>query len=199
MQILLDDIPCNVRARTVGEAIEGGADLARNRGRLIVDVTVDGFHLSATDLGSAQQHARTAQVVRLTTAEPVELVRQTFCDACEALTEADELQREAAQLLQSDQHTVSMDKLTEAISIWLCVQEAVIKGAQLMGLDLDAEGSGDQELPDAIRRLRERLDTVHRALQSRDEIGLADTLLYEFPLVIEQWQRVLAELQGRLA
>ncbi len=199
MQILLDDIPCNVRARTVGEAIEGGADLARNRGRLIVDVTVDGFHLSATDLGSAQQHARTAQVVRLTTAEPVELVRQTFCDAGEALTEADELQREAAQLLQSDQHTVSMDKLTEAISIWLCVQEAVIKGAQLMGLDLDAEGSDDQELPDAIRRLRERLDAVHRALQSRDEIGLADTLLYEFPQVIEQWQRVLAELQGRLA
>ena len=36
-------------------------------------------------------------------------------------------------------------------------------------------------------------------MQSRDEIGLADTLLYEFPQVIEQWQRVLAELQGRLA
>ena len=199
MQILLDDMPCNVEARTVGEAIEGGADLARDRGRLIVDVTVDGSHLSEADLASPAQQTRTAQVVRLVTADPVDLVRQTLNDAREALTEADELQREAAELLQSDEHTVSMDKLTEAISIWLCVQEAVIKGAQLMGLDLDAEGSGDQELPDAIRRLRERLDTVHRALQSRDEIGLADTLLYEFPQVIEQWQRVLAELQGRLA
>ncbi len=199
MQVLLDDIPCNVQARTVGEAIEGGADLARDRGRLIVDVTVDGSNLSEADLASAQHQSRTAQVVRLTSADPVELVRQTLGDACEALTEAAELQREAAQLLQSDQHTVSMDKLTEAITIWLCVQEAVIKSAQLIGLDLDAAGSGDQGLPDAIRRLKERLEAVHRALQDRDEISLADTLLYEFPQVIEQWQRLLGELQGRVA
>ena len=92
MQILLDDIPCNVEARTVGEAIEGGADLARDRGRLIVDVTVDGSQLSEADLASPAQQTRTAQVVRLVTADPVELVRQTLDDAREALAEADELQ-----------------------------------------------------------------------------------------------------------
>ncbi len=200
MQILLDDIPCNVEARTVGEAIEGGADLARDRGRLIVDVTVDGSQLSEADLASPAQQTRTAQVVRLVTADPVELVRQTLNDAREALTEADELQREAAELLQSDEHTVAMDKLTEAISIWLCVQEAVIKGTQLMGLDLDAERPDSEEnLPDAIRCLKERLDAVRRALLDRDEISLADTLLYEFPQVIERWRRLLGDLQGRLA
>ena len=200
MQILLDDIPCNVEARTVGEAIEGGADLARDRGRLIVDVTVDGSHLSEADLASPAQQTRTAQVVRLVTADPLELVRQTLNDAREALTEADELQREAAELLQSDEHTVSMDRLTEAISIWLCVQEAVIKGAQLIGLDLDAERpDGEENLPEAILCLKERLTAVRRALQDRDEIGLADTLLYEFPQVIERWRRLLGDLQGRLA
>ena len=200
MQILLDDIPCDVEARTVGEAIEGGADLARDRGRLIVDVTVDGSRLSETDIESARQQTRTAQIVRLVSADPVELVRQTLNDAREALSEADGLQREAAELLQSDQRTVSMDKLTEAISIWLCVQEAVIKGTQLIGLDLDAEpADGEEDLPDAIRRLREQLDAVRRGLQDKDEIGLADTLLYEFPQVIEQWQRLLGDLQGRLA
>ncbi len=199
MQILLDDIPCNVVARTVGEAIEGGADLARDRGRLIVDVTVDGSKLSEADLASAQQQTRTAQIVRLVSADPVELVRQTLTDAREALSDADGLQREAAELLQSGQRTVSMDKLTEAISIWLSVQEAIIKGSQLIGLDLDAKpADGQEDLFDAIRRLRERLDAVRRALQDRDEIGLADTLLYEFPQVNEQWQRLLGDLQGRL-
>ena len=200
MQILLDDIPCHVQAQTVGEAIEGGAEVARDRGRLIVDVTVDGSRLSETDIESVRQQTRTAQIVRLVSADPVELVRQTLNDAREALSEADGLQREAAELLQSDQRTVSMDKLTEAISIWLCVQEAVIKGTQLIGLDLDAEpADGEEDLPDAIRRLREQLDAVRRGLQDKDEIGLADTLLYEFPQVIEQWQRLLGDLQGRLA
>ena len=200
MQILLDDIPCNVEARTVGEAIEGGAEVARDRGRLIVDVTVDGSHLSEADLTSAQQQTRSARIVRLVSADPVELVRQTLDDAREALAEADGLQREAAELLQSDERTVSMDKLGEAISIWLCVQEAVIKGTQLIGLDLDAECTdGEQDIPDAIHRLKERLNALRRALQDRDEIGLADTLLYEFPQVIEQWQKLLGDLQGRLA
>ena len=200
MQILLDDIPCHVQAQTVGEAIEGGAEVARDRGRLIVDVTVDGSHLSEADLASAQQQTRTAGIVRLVSADPVELVRQTLNDAHEALAEADRLQREAAELLQSDERTVAMDKLAEAISIWHCVQEAVTKGTQLIGLDLDAERpDGDQDIPDAIRRLKERLNALRRALQDRDEIGLADTLLYEFPQVIEQWQKLLGDLQGRLA
>jgi hypothetical protein len=199
MQILLDDIPCHVQAQTVGEAIEGGAEVARDRGRLIVDVTVDGSHLSEADLTSAQQQTRTAGIVRLVSADPVELVRQTLSDAREALAEADGLQREAAELLQSDERTVAMDKLAEAISIWLCVQEAVTKGTQLIGIDLDAERpDGDQDIPDAICRLKERLNALRRALQDRDEIGLADTLLYEFPQVIEQWQKLLGDLQRRL-
>jgi hypothetical protein len=200
MQILLDDIPCHVQAQTVGEAIEGGAEVARDRGRLIVDVTVDGSHLSEADLTSSQQQTRTARIVRLVSADPVELVRETLNDAHDALAEVDGLQREAAELLQSDERTVAMDKLGEAISIWHCVQEAVTKGTQLIGLDLDAERpDGDQDIPEAIHHLKERLNALRRALKDRDEIGLADTLLYEFPQVIEQWQKLLGDLQGRIA
>ena len=93
MQILLDDIPCHVQAQTVGEAIEGGAEVARDRGRLIVDVTVDGSHLSEADLASAQQQTRTAGIVRLVSADPVELVRQTLNDAHEAQTYASPKQK----------------------------------------------------------------------------------------------------------
>ncbi len=199
MRILLDDMPCEVEARTVGEAIDAAAALAEDRGRLIVDVTVDGRRWTETDLASPDRHADVAEVVRFTSAPPAELVRQAFADAAEALLDVDELQREAAELLQSDERTVSLDKLNDAISIWLSVREAIVKGAQLVSLDLDQVTVNDVPIGDVIRRLTERLDVVRSTLGRGDEIGLADALLYEFPTVIEEWRGVLAELQRRLA
>ena len=199
MQILIDEVPCNVDAGTVGEAIESASDLARDRGRLIVDVSVDGSRLTEADLESSRRHGETARIIRFTSADPVEIVTHTFQDAEEALADADVLQREAAELLQSDMHTVSMDKLNEAVSIWLSVQEAILKGAQVVGLDLDTvhvDGASVQEL---IARLNERLTAVRRSLQDRDVIALADTLLYEFPQIVEQWRGLLRDLLARIA
>ena len=42
MRVLLDDIPCDVTATTVSQAIEAAAVVANNKGRLIVEVSVDG-------------------------------------------------------------------------------------------------------------------------------------------------------------
>ena len=53
MQVLLDDIPTDIAAQTVGEAIDAAADLADGRGRLIVDVSVDGTHWTQSELASA--------------------------------------------------------------------------------------------------------------------------------------------------
>ncbi len=126
MQVLLDENVCDVVAGTVAEAIAACATLAQAQGRLIVDVHVDGTRWSEQQLESSERQA-TAEIVELTTADPSQLVLQTFDDATEALTDADELQHEAAELLQSDQRTICMDKLGEALSIWLTVQQAIVK------------------------------------------------------------------------
>lgn len=199
MQILIDDLPCEVTAGTVGEAISGAGELARGRGRLIVDVNVDGVRWNEADLASSLRYGQTAEVVRFTSADPRELVGRTFEDAAEALTDADELQRDAAELLQSDKTADSMDKLGEAVTIWLCVQEAIVTGAQLVGLDLETVQAGGDPLPLAIARLNDRLVAVRRGLKEQDGIGLADTLLYEFPPIVDEWRRVLAELKERIA
>lgn len=199
MQILIDEVPCNMDAGTVGEAIKSASDLARDRGRLIVDVTVDGSRLTEADLTSSRRHDEAAEIIRFTSADPVEMVTHAFEDAQDALAEADELQREAAELLQSGQHTVAMDKLNEAVAIWLSVQEAIVKGAQVVGLDLDTVNVGGAPLQDMIQRLNECLKIVRRGLQDRDEIALADTLLYEFPQVVEQWRGLLRDLRARIA
>ncbi len=189
MQILLDDAPCDLSAETVGEALAAASALAGDRGRLIVTVDVDGTRWTADDLASPKRSA-SAGLLRLTTAEPRELVVQAFAEAAEALTDADRLQRQAAELLQSGRQTVSMDTLGEAILIWMSVRETVVKGAGLGGISLD-----DAETGDAIRRLNDRLTSVRDALEARDPVGLADELLYEFPAVVEEWRGILANLQ----
>ena len=108
MQVLLDENVCDVAAATVEEAITACADLVEAQGRMIVDVQVDGTRWSEEQLESPQRQSTTAQVVELTSADPAQLVLQTFEDAAEALTNADELQHEAAELLQSDQRTICM-------------------------------------------------------------------------------------------
>jgi hypothetical protein len=198
MKVLLDDMPCEVNAKTVGEALDAAAALAERDGRLIVDVSVDGMQWTQSDLSRPDRTAAGAEIVRFTSAAPRELVRQTFADAADALLEADDLQRETARLLQADRRVISLDKLNEAISIWLQVQEAIVKGSQLAGLNLD-----DVALPkpigESIGTLNERLRAVHSALAAQDVTSLADTLLYEFPEVVEEWRSILAELQRLLA
>ncbi len=195
MQVLLDDIPTDIAAQTVGEAIDAAADLADGRGRLIVDVSVDGTHWTQSELASATSLDGAAAVVRLTSAEPAQLVAAVFTDAIDSLGDADDLQREAAELLQSDQHTIALDKLEQAISIWQSVQQAIVQGSHLMELDLNEIAVNDTPISVSIQRLGERLRFVRSALEERDQIGLADNLLYEFPEVVDEWRSILTHLE----
>ena len=195
MQILLDENVCDVAADTVEEAIAVCADLVEAQGRMIVDVHVDGARWSEEELASTENQNTTAQVVELTSADPAQLVLQTFQDAAEALTNADELQQEAAQLLQSDQRTICMDKMGEALSIWLSVQQAIVKGSQVIGLQLDEVTVDGTPIVTSIVQLNEQLRMLRTALEQDDQIALADSLLYEFPDIVREWQGILEHLQ----
>lgn len=195
MRILLDDTPCDLKAKTVGEAIDAAAEVARRLGRLIIEVTVDDTLWAEVELSSPKHLEASAEVVRLTSAEPRKLVNEAFADAADALADADELQKEAARLVQSDQYTVSMDKLNEALSIWLSVQEAIVKGSRIVGIDLDDVIVGERSINASISRLNEWLLVIRDALTDSDQIALADTLLYELPEVVGEWQSILIYLQ----
>ncbi len=195
MRILLDDTPCDLKAKTVGEAIDAAAEVARRLGRLIIEVTVDDTLWAEVELSSPKHLEASAEVVRLTSAEPRKLVNEAFADAADALADADELQKEAARLVQSDQYTVSMDKLNEALSIWLSVQEAIVKGSRIVGIDLDDVIVGERSINASISRLNEWLLVIRDALTDSDQIALADTLLYELPEVVGEWQSILVYLQ----
>jgi len=195
MQILLDDMPCDVEAATIGQAIDAAKSVAGDRGRLIVEVTVDGSRWSQSELDSPASLLGSAREVRLTTAEPGTLVRGIFKDAAEALADADTLQQQAAELLQSGDMVVALDKLVTAIAIWQTVQQAVVKGARAAGIDLDGISSEQGTIAAAIDQLNDKLGVVSRSLEQRDPIGLADTLLYEFPEVVRRWRSIMQALE----
>jgi len=196
MQILLDSDPCEMKAQTVGEAIATAAKLAQTQGRLIIDVIVDGLRWSEQQLDSAEQNDTTAETIEFITAEPKELVLQTFEDAADALSDADALQKEAAELLQSDQSIICMDKLAEALSIWLTVQQAIVKGSQVVELQLDSISVKKVPITESIARLNENLQLLRSALQQDDQVAVADALLYEFPDIINEWRTILEHLQS---
>jgi hypothetical protein len=135
--------------------------------------------------------------IRLTTADPTELVCTTFAEAADALNDADELHREAAELIQADQSRKAMEKLCDALSIWVAVQEAVQKGAALIQVDLDDLKICETTAQQSVERLAVQLQEMKQAVETEDPVHLSDTLMYELPDVVQQWRAMLRELQFR--
>jgi hypothetical protein len=195
MRVLIDDRESGIQVATVGDAIRQGADLVEGRGRLIVEVFVDGTRLGADELDAPDTVSRGATEVSLASADRRELVAGAFRDGAESLVRADELQQDAAERVQADDPVGALERLGEALEIWSAVQQAVRLGAQTAAIDLDTVQLTDRSACDAIAQLNEQLQVVRDALQAGDPVGLSDTLLYELPQVVHVWRELLHRLE----
>lgn len=198
MRLLLDEQPCEVQASSIGEAIRGAAALAEQSGRLIIEVIVDGDHWDEGRLGSEEACAGVAEEIRCTSAARNALVARTLADAADALTRADELQREAAELIQADQEAPGKARIGEAVNIWLSVLEAAARSAEALQLDLDSFRVAGEPLLESIERLKDRLQSLQAALQTDDSVAISDTLLYELPDVVTEWREILNDMQDHI-
>lgn len=196
MRIVLDDKPCSLQAGSVADAIDAAATLAEQAGRVIVDVFVDGDRWSGEQLGGKSTALVAPTEVRFVTAEPHELVRQTLLDASAALQDADDFQRAAAEQIQAGDLAGAMPRLGEAITIWQSVKQAVASGAELVGLDLQALQVEHRPAEQIISGLGEQLRSLKNSLAAGDAIGLADTLLYELPAVVDSWRGLLEQMHA---
>jgi hypothetical protein len=195
MRVLLDERPCDVPTDTVMDAISAAAGIAENSGRLIVEVMIDGRCMSNSEFDEVAASVATAKEIRLTTANPIELVSQTLADAADALADADALQQSAAKLLQSSQPVPAMEKLGEALSIWNSVQQALNMGCQLSSIDLsDFQRLCGIDALQRIEQLNTKLKSVQAALSAGDTVALSDILLYELPDAVLQWRELLTAI-----
>lgn len=197
MRIFMDEEPCQIAGNSVAEVIASGAAFAESRGRMVVEVIVDGRRWKEEEIATAQDSQAEADEIRFETVEPAGLVSQVCEDASAVLDDADVIQREAADLVEAGRQPEAMTKLNEALAIWHNVQQALTMSAEIMHWDLDAESDGPASPRAVIDRLNSQLKLIRDALQTDDPIGLSDLLRYELPEVVQQWRGLLQRLKDR--
>ncbi len=161
---------------------------------MIVEVLVDGQQWDGEKLESATHGAATAGEIRMTSADPIALVCQTFSDAFRALSDADRLQQKSAELLQSDEIPAAMERLQEAISIWLSVQQALVMGLELAEIDLETEWKKSE-----VRS--QRSEVMGQKSEGGDSLrmsGQGDLTSYLCPLTSASFKSMIDELNGHL-
>ena len=198
MRILLDDHETTLKADTVGGALQEAATLVEKSGRLIVEVEVDGISWCEEDLASTEHIQRGASEIRLSTAHPAELLRDTFANAAEAVLNADDMQRNAAKLLQANRETEGMQALLESLAIWGSVQTAISRGLELGVISRDQVRAAGIDIDGAIAELDTRLRSLREAMKSSDTTAVSDCLLYEFPATTKVFAQMLAAVAGEV-
>ncbi|MBI1302664.1 MAG: hypothetical protein GC172_02595 [Phycisphaera sp.] len=196
MRILLDETETSLDARSIAEALSRAADEVARRGRMIVEVEVDGVRWSEEDLSSEDAIGRAAGELKLTSIHPAELLRETFVQAGTAVEEADAMQRESAEHLQAGKVGDAMANLATALALWGSVQTALSRGLELKVLT-HADSGDPIDLDGAVAALDGQLRAVRDAVGAQDLAALGDCLLYEFPPVSARFASMLRSLAAR--
>ena len=197
MRVLLDNEPCSVAAESLGEALQAANDIAEGRGRLVVEVLVDGILLSETQLQEKARLAASAKEVQLRTTTALGILSETFANASRAVIESEQVQETAAQLIQSGRQVEGMKTLSTALAMWVEVHSAVIKGLTFAGEDPETLVIEGIKLSDASAALQNRLADLRNAIAASDPSAICDCLLYEFPAVCTDWAGLLDGLSKR--
>jgi len=193
MQVTIDQQPCQVATDSVWSAIAEASAMAQAKGRLIIEVVIDGRVLSDDEVSALEDESCKAESLELTTASAGALVAEVFADADDALAAAESLQTQAAEHLQSGAQSEAMQKLGEALNIWQSAQRALELGLAAMPGSTGAQATKASE--EAVVRLRQQLDSVCESLRQRDMIALADALMYELPDCVRAWRDMLRSLR----
>lgn len=200
MNIYLDDAPLAETAETLAGAISAARDSAAARDRVIVDIIADGTPLAPDQLDDEEVMGGRCEEVRLTTADPQSFVRVTMQDAADALDQAREDQKRAAEHLEAGQTEDGFAMLEHMLAIWQAVRQSLDQGAQLLGLDLTTLPlAKPDELPESIEHLSTALAEVRRCVQGQDWAGLSDLLLYDLDELAVRWQSLLREVAEHIA
>lgn len=199
MRILLDEAETGLTASCVGDAVRRAAALAGEKGRMIVEIEVDGVTWTEEDLATPEAGARPAAELRLQTAHPAELIGETFTRSREALAMIGEMQREAAKFLQSGESKKGYDHLLEALAVWAAIQTGLTKGLALGVLSVESVEARGVDVTGSMRVLEDALRGVKQSLVNQDETALCDCLLYEFPPVIARMSTLLEGLEREAA
>ena len=195
MQVLLDGLPLSVARPSLANAIQTAAADAQKRGRIIVEVKADGVVLSSDELGQPSDDPSTYSEVRLLSADPRELVRQTVLDAVEALESVRTEQANAMAQVQTGDVGGALQTLQGAFVTWQAARDVVARGAALLGIDLETVKlpgiDEDVTFQSATTSLMSHLSGLKEALNEQDWSALSDIVGFDLDADATTWHALL--------
>lgn len=199
MHVLLDDKTVPVEEATFAAAMDAGRREAERRGRVLVEVRVDGQPAPENWLDAPEAEQCRPSEVRFVSADPVSLVRVTLLEVADALEKSRSVQQRAAELIQEGRLDLAMNPLAEAVGAWSNVQQAVSNGAALLGLDPPAlEAATGRPLGTMIEDLADHLRRLKAAIQGEDWTTVADILGYDMDDRCVSWGEAIRGLAANI-
>lgn len=195
MAIYLDEQELTLEATSVKDVIQAANAQAMAAGRIVVEISLDGQVIPADQLQAKQEDALPEGAeIRLISALPSELAIDTLNQCTLALDEARKITADAAELLQQDKSTQAIEEIAKTVGIWQQVQAVVSQSTQLTGIDLNTRKLDGEPINDIIQQHVTHLTELRDLLQSKDTLGLADVLTYEWPNVLTRWQQLIGQM-----
>jgi len=190
MRTTIDGENIQVTGTTLADALEAGTAAAQDRGRVLIEVAVDGHHVEGELLEAMLADPPSPAEVTLRTADPELLLRETFYDAVDALESIDGELTACATQIQGGQVAAALEQLHELLDTWQAVRTALECGAELLDRPLDALVPG-HDLHERVQGLARCLTELRSAMVAEDLASLADLCEYDMREEGQLWRTAL--------
>ncbi|MGD1916736.1 MAG: hypothetical protein ACFCBV_11185 [Phycisphaerales bacterium] len=195
MKATLDGQDLALDRPSLAAALEAGASHARDHGRIVIEVLVDGQTLEGEALDHASDEPLPSGHIEMTTADPASLVRVTLFDAADAMEVSKDEHASCAEMIHRGDVSEAMGALAQVLATWQAVREAIIQGGAAVGQPLN-EFAGEGALDERTETLSRQLDALKRAVADEDLVTVADLLEDDLYAEAGLWAdtlRVIAE------
>lgn len=197
MKATLDGQELTLARPTLAGALEAASHEARARGRIVIEVCLDGSPVDPSSIDTPSETALEGELLAMTTTDPRSLVRVTLFDAADAMDNAREEHGACAAMIHKGDVARAMQALGQVLATWQAVREAVVQGGLAVGRPLEsfvAEG----HLVQRTEALSKHLDALKRAVGDGDLPSVADILEDDLHAEAGRWADTLRLIAGAM-
>jgi hypothetical protein len=197
MRVFLDDHALSSPGDSIAAAIAAARTEAGRKGRVVVDVLVDGERLDEDALDAPSTRPAGDIELKCLSADPRRLVAESFTGVAAALNDARAAQREAADALQTGKLDAAFEQLQAALEVWDAVHRVTEQGPALLGVTLTSLDPTAGKVERDLTELTATLQQVKDAVGAQDWSTLADLLSHELDGASQRWSDLLTGLGAR--
>ena len=193
MSITVDHEPFDFRElglQSIGQVL---AHLQKEQ-RLVTQVLIDGEEAT----NGFRQMPVEGRTIFIETSDPRGLALEVLDETASRIQQSETMKSEAAELLQRNQTNKAFEKLSSCIRAWHDGQDALLKTAELLRVDLTILTVDDQPFEELLTDFTQDLKLIRAALDQRDFVLLGDVLLYETADMTTKWLAAINALRDTI-